>query len=317
MFLARGETERDFSNFLVVPTAEENHHCYEAFYDTTSNSSLSFRTCPVCAREKLEKEGEDSLILSDPSIVDVLTTTSTNSNVQPEMLILRHLLNVEEGGVSCWLCLDCLRSLERHILPKLLLANNLWIGEVPLELSCLTVPEQLLIARHYPRCYIFKLYPRDIDAHIAPDQLYTGMAGNATLFELNTQEVVEMLNGQRMPSPVRTLASVIAITFVSKRKLPMDWLKKTFRVRREAVHDALLWLKNNNPIYADINIDQCRLAELPEDDVPEELLAVVRQEEDEDLADKERESYLVEDDVENEVENEVMVNDSDGVFKIL
>ena len=42
MFLARGETERDFSNFLVVPTAEENHHCYEAFYDTTSNSSLSF-----------------------------------------------------------------------------------------------------------------------------------------------------------------------------------------------------------------------------------------------------------------------------------
>ena len=99
----------------------------------------------------------------------------------------------------------------------------------------------------------------------------------------------------------------------------MDWLKKTFRVRREAVHDALLWLKNNNPIYADINIDQCRLAELPEDDVPEELLAVVRQEEDEDLADKERESYLVEDDVENDVENEVMVNDSDasGVFKIL
>ena len=46
-------------------------------------------------------------------------------------------------------------------------------------------------------------------------------------------------------------------------------------------------------------------------------MAVVRQEEDEDLDDKERESYLVEDDVENEVENEVMVNDSDGVFKIL
>ena len=47
------------------------------------------------------------------------------------------------------------------------------------------------------------------------DQLYSGMAGNASLFDLNTQEVVEMLEGQRMPSPVATLASVIAITFVS------------------------------------------------------------------------------------------------------
>lgn len=38
MVLARGEQERDFSNFfLVIPTAEEEHHCYEAFYDATSN----------------------------------------------------------------------------------------------------------------------------------------------------------------------------------------------------------------------------------------------------------------------------------------
>ena len=124
-----------------------------------------------------------------------------------------------------------------------------------------------------------------------------GMAGNTILFELNTQEVVEMLNGQCMPSPVQTLASVIVITFVSKKKLPMDWLKKTFRVRRDVVYNALLWLKNNNSIYADIKIDQCRLSELPEDDIPDELLAVIHQEEDETLADKERESYIVEDDV--------------------
>ena len=297
----------------MVPTVEEEHHCYEAFYDATSNSSLSFQTCPVCAREKLAKEGEDTLLLSDPSIVEVLTTTLTNPNVRPDMLVLRHLLNVEEGGVSCWMCFDCLRPLERHMLPKLSLANNLWIGDIPSELMDLTVPEQLLIARHYPRCYIFKLYPRDVNTHIPSDQLYTGMAGNATLFELNTQEVVEMLNGQRMPSSVQTLASVIAITFMGKKKLPMDWLKKTFRVRRNVVYEALSWLKNNNPIYSDINIDQCRLAELPEDDIPDELTAIIRQEEDEDLAEKERESYVAEERVENDVEAESM--DNDGAFK--
>lgn len=98
-------------------------------------------------------------MLSNPSIVEVLTTTSTNMNIRGEMLILHHLLNVEEGGVICWLCFDCIRSLEQHTLPKLSLANHLWIDDIPAELTNLTVPEQLLIARHYPRCYIFKLYP--------------------------------------------------------------------------------------------------------------------------------------------------------------
>ena len=38
------------------------------------------------------------------------------------------------------------------------------------------------------------------------------------------------------------------------------------------------------------------MKELPEDDVPEELLTVIRQENDDELAEKERESYLLADD---------------------
>ena len=58
------------------------------------------------------------------------------------------------------------------------------------------------------------------------------------------------------------------------------------------VLDALVWLQKNNPIYGDIHIDEKRVEELPVDDVPEELLAVVQQEDNEELAQKERESYL-------------------------
>jgi hypothetical protein len=191
------------------------------------------------------------------------------------MVILEDLLDIEGGGVGCWMCHDCMNALEQHMIPKISLANNLWIGDVPHQLEGLTIPEQLLIARHYPRCYIFKLFPRDYDSHLPLEQLYTAMAGNETLFEINTQEVVEMLNGQRMPSPVATLASVIAITFVGSKKLPANWLTKTFRVRRYVVHDALKWLRDNNPLYTDIQIDENRLEELPEDGVPEVLLAIV------------------------------------------
>ena len=238
------------SKFLSLPTVDEERQCYAAFYDATSNNALRLRTCPICGRQRLQKEGDRTTILSDPSVVEVLARTHEDNDTRQdgEMVILQDLLEIEEGGVSCWMCFECLKSLERSVMPKLALANNLWIGDVPAELMDLTIPEQLLIARHYPRCYIFKLFPRDVNTHIPFDQLHSGMAGNASLFELNTREVVEMLRGQRMPSPVQTLASVIAITFVSSKVLPMDWLKKTFRVRRAVVYDALMWLKAHNSI---------------------------------------------------------------------
>jgi hypothetical protein len=266
----------------------------------------------------MAKEGERSFLLSDPLVMDVLTAKHTELKDKNRTVILRQLLEVNEGSVSCWMCYDCIKSLETRTLPKLSLANNLSIGDVPPELSSLTIPEQLLIARHYPQCYIFKLFPRDIDTHIPPDQIHTGMAGNASLFELNTQDIVEMIQGQRMPSPVRTLASIIAITFVSKKKLPMNWLKKTFRVRHRTVYDALSWLQIHNPIYADIHIDQERLESLPEDDVPEELLAVVRQVEDDEVAEKERESYVVDEgmnDVEFDEGSYDDVREVDGTYE--
>jgi hypothetical protein len=269
------DEERDFSQFMMLPSMEQEHDCYEAFYDATSNESICFKVCPICAREWLKREGEETSILSDPSIVALLTTVKDDVVERNRNLVMHELLEVDEDVVSCWMCFECLRALEREKMPRLALANNLWIGDIPNELMVLTIPEQLLISRHYPRCYIFKLFPRDINSHIPLDNLYSGMAGNASLFELNMQEVVEMLKGQQMPSPVKTLVTVIAITFVGTKRLPADWLKKTFRVRRRVVFDALKWLQNHNPIYADIKIDDGRLNDLPQDGVPDELLTVV------------------------------------------
>ena len=258
----------------------------------------------------MAREGEWTSLLLNQSVADVLDTRIGGEGCT----VLRQLLEVDAGAIRCWMCFNCIKSLKRHTLPKLALANNLWIGDIPYQLKALTIPEQLLIARYYPRCYIFKLYPHDYDAHLPVDQLYTGMAGNASLFKLNTQEVVEMVKGQKMPSPASSLASVIAVTFVGTTKLPVDWLKKTFRVRRRVVCEVLSWLQCNNPIYADIRIDRERLEELPDDDVPNELLSIVRHEKDEELAEKERESYSmvdVQDDGEQS-EREVDLHEGKG-----
>ena len=122
-----------------------------------------------------------------------------------------------------------------------------------------------------------------------------------------------------MPPSVQTLASIIAITFVGSKKLPKDWLKKTFRVRRDVVYAALVWLKNHNPIYGDIKIDENRLKELPEDNIPDELLTVIRQERDDEIAEKERESYLLadieEDDDEEIVDSSEMMTGSEDDSK--
>lgn len=51
-------------------------------------------------------------------------------------------------------------------------------------------------------------------------ELQSGMAGNASVYELNVQEAVEMLAGQLVPALVSVLSSVVAIIFVGRRKLP-------------------------------------------------------------------------------------------------
>ncbi|KAI6120913.1 hypothetical protein EDD16DRAFT_1518596 [Pisolithus croceorrhizus] len=71
----------------------------------------------------------------------------------------------------------------------------------------------------------------------------------------------------------------------------------TFRVRREAVRDALVWLRSNNPkYYGCIQISEEHLAYLPMDDVPIEIVSVIRQSDDTGIIDQEAEGYVPQDD---------------------
>ncbi|KAF9778134.1 hypothetical protein BJ322DRAFT_1015049 [Thelephora terrestris] len=196
------------------------------------------------------------------------------------------------------ICRECLSDLKRtpSLPPKFSLANNLWIGAVPAELSTLTFPEQLLIAHLYPRVYVFKLFPKSGAG--SADGLQRGMRGNVSTYELNAGAVVAMVEGQLMPRPPAVLSSLIAITYIGIGCIPKNWIHSTFRVRCFHVARALAWLKANNPkYYGDIVISQRQLDQLPEDDVPDEILGVIRQSNDTGLIDQESSGYVRTDEI--------------------
>jgi hypothetical protein len=77
---------------MALPSAEDERHCYEAFYDATSNAALSMMVCPVCAREKQVRDGEHTLLLSDPSIVKILSRRCEDGDGENTEYVLQHLL---------------------------------------------------------------------------------------------------------------------------------------------------------------------------------------------------------------------------------
>ena len=91
----------------------------------------------------------------------------------------------------------------------------MWIGRVPWELAQLTFAEQLLVVLLYPHVYVFKLYPKQGGRGLDSEDLQRGMRGNVSTFDINSDAIVEMLQGRLMPRPPGVLASLVTITFIA------------------------------------------------------------------------------------------------------
>ena len=295
------DDEDDTGEFLDIPSEAVRKSCYREFYEATSNSALKLVVCAVCGRERDHRpDGVSSLDLKEipspsrlaPQQLHPEHTLFHGMLLQPEGLLHR------DGRSFANVCDECMRDLRRQatLPPRFSLANNLWVGAVPTELSSLTFPEQLLIAHLYPRVYVFELFPKSGGGTTAG--LQRGMRGNVSTYELNVHAMTKMVEGKLMPRPLAVLSSLIAITYIGVGRIPKNWLHLTFRVRRHHVSRALTWLKENNPkYYGDITIGTSELDQLPEDDVPDEILGVIRQSTDEGLVDQESSGYVRSDDI--------------------
>ena len=86
-----------------------------------------------------------------------------------------------------------------------------------------------------------------------------------------------MLDGNKLPRKPVHLANIVSVALVGPGRVSKECLRSIFRVRRRALRRALKWLKKNNrKYYGNIVISEDNLEDYPEDDVPIEIMAVVR-----------------------------------------
>lgn len=279
-------------NFLRAQREDVVKSCISKFIDRTNNDALSTVTCIVCAREVVTSAAVNMSIDDIPNR-QLLTPSEPHPAHVLTNGVLLHVDAIKRTGCDSrgFLCHECGSRLQKNQLPRLSLANGMWIGDVPFELSVLSLGEKLLIAKYLPSAYIVKLFPMGKGGK----SVNKGLRGNVSTYRLNMDDIADMVTDNLFPRPAALLASVIGVTIVGPKNVPEKSLPNILQVRRHRVHAALVWLVGNNPFYADITISPDRLKQLPEDGIPEEILFGVRYSDDVDLVERERASYVPED----------------------
>ena len=298
-FIRNAVDELLSSSFMKVPEVEVMNKCINEFIKATSDNALKLGVCMSCTREVFQSELLSIQLDCVPNAKRLHPHTShPKHKLVKGMLLYTPALTYDDQRNPCTgtICRECLKSLNKDETPKLSLANNMWLGDIPLQLSKLTLPERILIAKYYPTAYIIKLYPKQQGATSWDENhLHRGLRGNVSTYRLDPQQVATVIcdsGTSMMPPPAKILSAIIGITFVGPKGLTTKAMPTMFRVRRSAVREALQWLKENNPIYADIEISEERLQELPENDIPDELLSIARFSEDIGAVYREQDGYV-------------------------
>ena len=287
--------EPDFGHFMSIPSTQQRKSQWHQFYDATSNKALAMSVCAICGHE-LMQEKDRMVRLAWSALPAKERLIPTEQHPAQELfdgcLLCWRGLEVQGDDVYVWTCTQCLDHLRsgKKSPPMFSLANGLWVGEIPGELQGLTITEQKLIALVYPRMHVYKLYPK---TYCGEEGLQWAMKGSLSTYVLNMEKIAHMIDGRLMPRHVDLLSSVITVLYIGPHKIPKEPLKYLLRVRREKVQTALIWLKKNNPKYfGDIEISEWHLASLPEDDVPMNLMTIIRQTHDESILDEENGGYV-------------------------
>ena len=295
--ISRAPSNASEDEFFETVSEECRRDRISKFIDATSNKAIAMGTCAVCAGSFFLQEIFEVKV-SDLRLKNKLTPSIPHpaQELTDGMLLHRSpdSLHTDSNGIAfANACLSCYGDLRRNKTPVMSLANGMWIGEIPLELKILTLPERILVARFFPAAYIIKLYPKKKGArNWSTTGLHSGLRGNVSTYRLNTDQIAHLANSHVMPPSSTVLAATIGVTFVGPRNIPQKTLPGFLRVNRNRVRVALDWLKENNPLYANITISAERLDALPEDGIPEEIITLAKFSDDTRLLAEEQDGYV-------------------------
>jgi hypothetical protein len=104
-------------------------------------------------------------------------------------------------------------------MPKLELANGLWIGVAPTILRKLTMVEETLIAHYHYWMVLFKLRYTN-KGGITCQRAFKG---NVVSFAQNSNHAIELLN--KLPLPLKSISNFIVVHFVGSTHPPIELVK--------------------------------------------------------------------------------------------
>ena len=151
--------------------------------------------------------------------------------------ILQNILSVEYIGDKQWVCRTCDGALTRGNIPVQAKVNGFKLPIIPPELSCLNALEKRLISLHVPFMKMVAL----------PSGKQRCIHGPAVNVPSKLDSVCELL--PRLPSESELVPLKL------KRKLSYKGHYLYDFVRPDKVIGALRWLKDNNPLYKDVAIN--------------------------------------------------------------
>jgi hypothetical protein len=280
------------SEFLDTPSQEKLNSITSDFIDATGNEALKTVPCGSCAREMNRSECNETTLKDIPNRHHLIPHAAHPAHKLVDGLLI-YPPAMGSSRKTCHLCNECRNQLKKNLCPRLSLSNGMWIGEVPQQLQNLTLPERIMIAKYFPSAYIVKLFPKHKNAFTWDrSQMHNGLKGNVSTYRLDPRQVATMIDGRTYPPPARILSATIGITFIGPKGYREPTMPAMFRVRRWKIKEALTWLKPNNPLYADIEISEERLLQLPEDGIPDELSMTAKYSTDTEAVEREHGGYV-------------------------
>jgi hypothetical protein len=234
------------------PSKRLMHKIISGFCNDTHPSKLEEAGCAVCGQlvvmTKLKKMSHIKCSL-DPLVRIGVTRLPRKSVDDPIKEIDGPIIDENCKHICC----ECVSFLEKKVMPPMALANGLWVGNVPKELSDLTFVERLLVSRvRSNRCIV----------HVLKGGWK--MRANAIMFPSPIPKLCNIL-----PPPIEELDEVIAFMFTGVAQPTAEDMKRTpMLARRRYISAALEWLKINHSDYADVHISQENLKLYPEEGPP-------------------------------------------------
>jgi hypothetical protein len=142
--------------------------------------------------------------------------------------------------------------------PKVSLANGLWLGEVPTELSALTFMERLMVAR-VRHCGFY--------VTVASSGMKK-MLSHVIAFESPVEQIYHEL-----PPPRKDMDEVLCVMFSCPQPPEKEDFQRTpLLVNRRRVLNALHWLRLNHSDYRDISVSEKNLLQYSEDEPVVQIL---------------------------------------------